>query len=293
MAKKKKKNKEKQSFTKMLKENQKKISIEIDGEEKSIPTCTEESAENVICATLDALVPLSSEEAIKKKADIKFDMDTRYSRAAFMLYENGVKMTHYPSQTLSVIMDVEQATDWMDYGMNPIIESLMTKTNLSMILGELEKPRKKIEKWLQGKPEDDANHETMVLNIPNVVLFTGLVKKGEPSDAILFNLMIIMVRTKKPMDKIKSKNNDLALEIETSVIDDVIDAAIKLGNSALLVDISNPFNVTSESYANKWFELVCNTDNRNKLFDYIMFNAEILNQYIVFSRTLQERMTDK
>ena len=166
----------------------------------------------------------------------------------------------------------------------------MTKSNLSMILEELEKQKNKILKWAAGKPEDDTNHETLVLNIPNVVLFTSLIKKGEPSSAFLFNLMILVVRTNKPIEKIAKKNKDLALEIETAIVDDIVDAAIKLGNSSLIVDIANPFNITSESYANKWFELICNTDNRSKLFDQVIFNAEVLNQYITFSRTLQDKL---
>ena len=95
--------------------------------------------------------------------------------------------------------------------------------------------------------------------------------------------------TKAIQDAAK-KNKDLALEIETAIVDDIVDAAIKLGNSSLIVDIANPFNITSESYANKWFELMCNTDNRSKLFDQVIFNAEVLNQYITFSRTLQDKL---
>ena len=78
-----------------------------------------------------------------------------------------------------------------------------------MILEELEKQKNKILKWAAGKPEDDTNHETLVLNIPNVVLFTSLIKKGEPSSAFLFNLMILVVRTNKPIEKIAKKNTGI------------------------------------------------------------------------------------
>ena len=290
MAKKKKKNKEKQSFVKMLKGNQKEISITVNGEEKTIPELTEASVTNTTCSTIDGLVPVTSEEALKKKASVQFTMDTRYSRAPFMLYENGVKMSSEPAQTLTIIMNTEQAEDWLEYGIDPILESINTKSNLSLILSELDKPRKKLEKWIAGKPEDDVNHESLVLNIPEVVLFTGDIKKGEPSSAFLFNLMVVIVRTTKSIEKITKKNKDLALEIETAVVEDVVNAAIKLGNSSLLVDIANPFNITAESYANKWFELICNTDNRSKLFDYVIFNADVLNQYVLFSRTLHDRL---
>ena len=289
MAKKKNKNKKVATYKKFvsaLKENQKKIFV-MNGEEKvSLEDAVDASVANITSVPKDGVIPITSDEASKKRDESEIQADIRYAKTSFTLYEYAMKY-YKTRQTLVLTMTQNDVLDLFVFNACETVNTLMERTNIALILKKMEKAKKKLEKWLEREPETD--YEMFVLNIPDIVLFTNVLKKKEVSNSVMFNMTIQVVKTKKSISKMKKKDSEAFEEMCKSIKADTLKNAINLGNASIHIDVADAFMTDAAESASQWSSAILDDESNKKLFNRIIFSTDDSNNLVTFSNELQSK----
>lgn len=290
MAKKKNKNKKMSAykeFVSALKENQKKIYV-MNGEEKvSLGEAVDNSVMNITAVPVDGIIPVTSEDAAKKRDMNTIQVDCRYAKSAFSLYEYAMKY-HKTRQTLVLTLSEDEIINLFDFNMHDTITTLMERTNISLILKKMDKTKNRLRKWLDRDSDEDC--EMFILNIPDVVLFTNVLKKKEVSTSVFFNLTIQVVKTKKNFEKMKKKDSDTFAEIMKTVKENTLKVAKDLGNASIHLEVSETFMNDVNEAANQWFEIITGDETNQKLFNKIIFSTDNSNNLVAFANEIVNKV---
>ena len=288
MSKKNKKSKQKKvikGFSNMLKEHKKDILIAKDERKISLSEATNETLNAIKCVPFDAIIPITSDEAAKKKKIKDFHVDVHYAKPAFAMYEYAMKKPEH--QTIILTLTPDELVALLDYGVNSTITSLMERTNISLILKKMEKPVNKINRWLKSESEEMI--DMIVLNIPDIILFTDNLKKGEVSRTILFDLCIQVVKTKKDLNKIKKKNVDDYDEITKKVKEMTIQNAISLGHTSCHIPMDSIF-YNDKIGGKQWIESIDESETCKTLISNLIFSSESNIRLIEFANRITQWM---
>ena len=261
--------KKKGSFSKVLKENAKKIRIMVGEETKSVAEMTEETVGAITASPLDGIIPVSSTEAVENSipGESGLTVMTTYAKVVFTLYEFALKN---PSIKQSLIMqlpasDVENILD-ADFGAE--YESLFTHTNLKLILDSMSEKRKnRLVKWSE---ETVNNPDIYVVKIPNVIFFYNTIKKGETANSRLFDLVLVFVRTKKELHKMKKKEEQFA-ELSDWVVKSTVGILRDLGIGSMHLALNDDFFDDVHKFATSWAKNLSTNDN--KILNRVVFST--------------------
>ncbi len=239
------------SFSKMLKENEKKILVTVKGEEMKLSAATSASVDGIICTSLDSVVPVSVSEVAENSVPgvKKVSVQTSYAQTAWSLYENALKSGDI-KQTM-LIMTPESDIDDVLSGDYEDLEPLYGRTNIQLIMESIpEKLIKRITKWHESDPV--KNLDMFILKIPNVILFTDSIKKNVPCSTKLFDLVFCFVRTEKSLKKLAKKNKDKFDEAVNFSVTRAISVLKDFGSSCVHTTIDHRFMIDPHDYAEIW-----------------------------------------
>jgi hypothetical protein len=133
----------------------------------------------------------------------------------------------------------------------------------------------------------------MILNIPNVVLFTGNynnIASKDVTPSVLVNVMIQIVKTDKSLSKLKNKNPEKYNDYIDRIISDSVDAAIAHGNINLHINLDPMFCDNIKAYADSWSKYSIAHDANSKLFNMLVFSTTSSNDFISFSHAIKEKI---
>lgn len=275
-------------FISMLKENKDKINI-MKGEEKiSLSDAVTQTVENITAVVKDGIIPISSEEATKKKTKETCNIDIRYAKTPFVLYEYSMKYRSIP-QTLVLTLTEDDVEDLFEYNSNQTVTTLMERTDIALILKKMDKTKTKIKNWLNQEAVEDM--EMFVVNIPDIVLFTNTIQKKDISKSVLFNLCIQIVKTKKKLSKMKKKNEDNYYDICNSIIDNTFENAVSLGNSYIHVELNPILTPDISDYTKKVLEKI-QEEPVNSLINKVIYSLSDTNDMVeatnvIFNKVLK------
>ena len=278
---KKKKNKKKDSlafFMEMLEKNQKHINITENEKTVSLKDKTAAAIEAARAVPFDAVIPVSSADAAKEKSSELFKTTCYYTTPIFKLFEVSIAST--VRQTMIMTVDVNDMETLFEPGMNETITNLMGKTNLSMVVKELPKLRKKFDKWA-GRELDETPFDMFVITIPDLILFTNKIRKDEASDALLFNLVIQVVKTKKSIAKIKKKGN--IEDLSKFVIKCTIENIKNLGLSNVVMELNDDMSEDYYELAENWVINLKGDEDLQKMMNHLIFTVMNSTGYAIVS----------
>lgn len=277
---KKKKNKGYKSFSSMLKNNSDVIKVNYNDEKMNLEKATSLSVKGITSVPEDSVIEVSATESSENRENVPFTTDVRYAKSAFTLYEQAMRHPQM-KQTLVMTFTDKEVVDLFDYGMNETINTLMERTNISLILKEMEKAKNRIRKWIEREPSTEM--EIFILNIPDIVLFTGKIQKKEISPSILFNLCIQVVKTKRPMQKIQKRDPEKYSEITKNLIDHTITNVMNLGHSWIHVGWNSELIKDVIEYSEMWKKSIEENETVGKLINSIIFSIDNSEDFIEFS----------
>ena len=295
MGKKKKKTKHVETLTEVLKENKKLIFVKKDENTKvSIAEATQESAENVTAVPIKGIIAVSAEDVAgrKKLADSQIQM--RYAKPVFTMYENALKMES--KQTLMLTYTIDEAAEAINEAeKGSILYELSKRTNVQNILKKMDRPFNKLNKWISAEwfseePSDEP--DIFVIHIPDVVMFTKTVKMNEVSESIRFDLLIQVVKTEKKITKIFKKDEDRYHEINHKLRESTIQLIKDLGIVCPNIQIDDAYNTLGNEISLVWKTLLekefSNDGTLAKYVDKLSFTTENSNVFIEFSNAMNE-----
>lgn len=238
------------NFSKMLKDNEKKILVSVKGEEMKLTAVTESSVNDIICTALESVVPVSVTEAAENSVPgvKKITATTSYAQTAWSLYENALKNGDI-KQTMLVLAPVSDFKDILN-GVYEELEPLYSRTNIEMIMDKFpEKLSKRVGKWSE---ENEQIPDMFVVKIPNVILFTESIRKNEPCACKLFDLVICLVKSEKSLKKLKKKDKEEFDKTVEFAVSKTINILKDLGSSCVHVTIDDRFMDDAHDYADVW-----------------------------------------
>lgn len=238
------------NFSKMLKENQKKIIVSVKGEEKKLSDITDDSVEGIVCTALSSVVPVSVTEAAENSVPgvKKLSASTSYAQTAWSVYENALKNGDI-KQTMLIMAPVSDFAEILS-GVSEDLEPLESRSNIEMILDKFpEKMTKRIAKWSETT---DQIPDLFVVKIPNVVLFTDSIKKNETCSSKTFDIVICLAKSAKSLKKLKKKDKEQFDETVDFIVSKTIKVLKDLGSSCVHTNIDERFVSDPHDYADVW-----------------------------------------
>ena len=266
------------SFTKMLKENAKKITIMVKDEERTLASLMDESVEETIATSMDGIIPATAEEAATDSLNSNMlGISVNYVQTAFSMYESSLKYQS-AKQTMIITLPASSADEIFDCSI-PEFNSLIARTDLALVLDKIpEKLKKRTLKFA----EDDESNDMFVLKIPNIVMFYDSIRKREASKAKFFDIVVILVRTKKSLNKIKKKDKEGFKELSSNIVEKTVDLMADLGVSCAHVTLDPMFFIDPHDYASASVKYLDAKDASKKLLSRIVFctmDADTLAQF--------------
>ena len=261
--------KKKGTFSKVLKDNAKKIRIAVGEETKSVAEMTEETVGAITASPLDGVIPLSATEAVENSipGESGLTIMTTYAKVVFTLYEFALK-NPANKQALLMQLPASEVENILDGDFGTEYDSLFTHTNLKMILdGMSEKRKNRLTKWSE---ETVNNPDIYVVKIPNIIFFYNTIKKGETADSRLFDLVLVFVRTKKALHKMKKKEEQF-LELSDWVVKNTVSIIRDLGIGSMHVALNDDFFDDVHKFASSWAKNLSTDDN--KILNRIVFST--------------------
>lgn len=281
MAKKDKKKKNKGSkveqFNVMLNKHKDEIEIYKDEKKTTLEKVTADSAKRVKATPFDGVIPLSSTESAKDKK-VDFHLSAHYSSAVYKLFELGLGSP--VPHTLVLTVDVADVDLLFHPFINPTITTLYEKSNLYLILNQAEKQRSKLQKWSETEPEEDF--DMFVMNVPDVALFTESIVDGK-AKAIYFNLLIQVVKAKKPISKLKKKKNPKLEDLCRFIIKCTMENIKNYGCTTIVTSISDSFAKDYYSVIENWGILLDADEAFAKVVNAIHFAVKDSTGYAIVS----------
>jgi hypothetical protein len=275
----------KNSFGKQLKEEKKKIILNIQGEEVPFTKVVESSMTDMIGTSLDGVVPVSVTEVTKDVVENAkgLGVSTSYAQPAWSLYEYALKFPK-EKQTLLITAPYEYAGVVIDCD-EPSLKWLKTRSNISMLLGGVsEKIKKRYEKWEAA--EDGQVPDIFVFRIPNVVLFTENIKKNEPTKVKLFDVVILFVKGEKKFLKLKKKNSDAFKETVDFTVQKGISVLKQFGVSSVHTDITSIFFNDPHEYAKLWGKYLFSDKSDVGILHRVVFSTTDTDTMVQFNSEL-------
>lgn len=251
----KKKDKSSNDFSKVLKENKKKIEVIIgDAAERTLQEITDESIESITGTEIGSMIPITVTEAASAAVtDLPYTaIRTTYTDCLYSLYEMGIKTGQ--KQTLVVPLTSDATDDLeVDWRFGDILDALRKSTNIDMIWDDFPK---KIMKKAATWAEDDNGDIAFVIRIPNVLMFYKSISKNKPSKPLVLDILAVITNASSKSIK-KAKKNGMHDKME-EFSDRFAEAIVKtLGNygvSSAHVPLWNEFYdiETGTAAANAW-----------------------------------------
>ena len=280
------------NFSKMLKENAKKIVVTIKGEEMKLTVATQASIDGITCTPLDSVVPVSVSEAADNSVPglKKLSVSTTYAQTAWSVYESALKSGDI-SQTMFILTpesDIESVLS----GEYEELEPLYSRTNLKMIMDELpEKIVKRINKWHSNKDSEGTKIPDMfVIKIPNVILFTDSIKKNVPCSSKPFDLVICFLRSDKSLKKLAKKNEDKFNNLIDFAVSRAVSILKDFGSSCVHMNIDPRFMIDPHNYAELWSKYLLQEKDKGVISNFtfcttdtdtlVSFNNQISNDFL-------------
>lgn len=277
--KKKKKNKSSnvEQFNVMLNKHKDEIELYKDEKKTTLEKVTSESAKNVKASPFDGVIPVPSTESAKDKK-VDFHLSAHYSSPIYKLFELslGSKVPH----TLIMTIDVNDVDLLFHPFINPTITSLYEKSNLYLILNKAEKQRSKLQKWSESEPEEE--YDMFVMNIPDIALFTESIVDGK-AKAIFFNLVIQVVKAKKPIGKLKKKNSPKLEDLCRFIIKCTMENIKNYGCTTIVTAINDNFSPDYDAVIQNWGILLDADESFAKVVNAIHFTVRDSNGYAITS----------
>lgn len=203
----------KNTFSKALRENQKRINVKLPGsdEEIRLVDATERSVEGISATPIDAMMPITAPEILENAdTDLPYlAIRTSYTESVFSLYEMGIKSPAGRKQTIVVPLTLDAADDlWGDANvrLNSVVDILRRNTNIALIV---DKFPKKVLKRVSSWADDEESARMFVIRIPNILMFHENVVKKQVATPFAFDLVIVITNTKeKSLRKAKKRDKD-------------------------------------------------------------------------------------
>lgn len=282
--------KKKASFSRMLKDNEKKVVVKINGEEKKLKEMIEDSASNVVCTSLDSVVPVSVNEAVENAVAGKSNtsVDVSYAQTAWSLYENALKFsdTKQTMLILATASDIEYILD----GQYDELEPLYGRTNLQLVMDAIpEKNWTRLKRWAN---EPSKYPDMFVLRIPNLVLFTNSIQKNVATVVRTFDLVVCFVATEKKLYKTLKKHPDTFKEISKFSVEKAISVLKDFGSSCVHITIDSKFAASSYSYAETWLKAICQQVSKRDILTRFVFCTTDADSLVEFSAKITSAMLD-
>lgn len=288
MAKNKKKDKKKGNeltrFNQILAENTKHINVLKEEESVNLGKLVSESVSKVTAVPFDGVIPVSAADVAKSKKLKTPDVNVYYTTSVFKLFE--MAMSTPVTQNLIITVDANDMEYFFDPGFNEAITSLYGKTNLSLILKELQKPKKKLEKWIDAELDDETPYDMFVLSIPDVILFTNKIRKDDVSEGIFFNLLIQVVKTKKSVAKLKKKKQ--IEELSKFIIKCTMENIKNFGCVNVTTEITDKFSEDYYECAENWKILIQADESFEKMIDRLSFTVTNSTGFAVAANKISE-----
>lgn len=267
MAKKNKNKKQKgdtQTFCNLLNDHKKNINVLKDEVSKSLIELTQYSVENTTGCPFDGIVPISATDAVKTKV-APLEFNGYYSNSVFKLFEMSLSIP--VRQTLVITINAEDVPYAFKTGSNESITNLLERTNLSLVLNDINKPMKKLNKWVESEAEEDM--DMFVINIPELVMFTNKIRKDKISEGLFFNLTIQVIKSNKSIEKLKKKG-----QIETLskfIIKCTLENIKSFGNTSVVIELTDDFSEDWQELAENWRIMIQNDEGISKIVNRISF----------------------
>lgn len=214
---------DKHEFSKVLKENKKKITVTFDtwgDEEKTLQEVTDASIEGIVGTPIESMVPITVTEAADSSVnDLPYlAIRTTYTDSLYSLYEMGIKTGQ--KQTLVVPLTSDACDDLEeDAEFSEILFALKKSTNISMIWDEF--PRK-VMKRAQSWKDDSSGDEMFVIRIPNICMFYNSIPKNKATRPLVFDILVVIpnasAKSLKKARKLQEDNIEIFSNTFTSNI---------------------------------------------------------------------------
>lgn len=248
----KKKNKDKPEFSRILRENKKKITVSMGGvwdEPHTLQEVTDESIEGIVGTPIDSMVPITVTEAAESAVnDLPYTaVRTTYTDSLYSLYEMGIKTGQKQTLVVPLVSDAaEELTD--DPKMDTILYALNKSTNIGMIWDEFPK---KVLKRAQAWADDESGDNMFVIRIPNICMFYNSIPKNKAALPLVFDMIIVISNASaKSLKKVRKSEDD---RIET------FSSAFTSG----IIKVLGNFGVSS-AHIPLWMEFYRNDDLAGK-----------------------------
>lgn len=248
--------KNKDAFSKVLKENRKKIEIVVnsqDGETKTLAEMTDESIAAITGTPIESLVPVTVTEAAENSVnDLQYTaIRTTYTDALYSLYEMGIKTGQ--KQTLLVPLTSDAVGELEeDENFHDILYALWKNTNLCLIWEEI--PRK-IMKRAEAWASDESGDPMFVIRIPNICMFYSTIQKNVAASPLMFDLIIAITNVSaKSLKKAKKSGSDRFSEFQKDFATSMVKIINNFGASSVHTPLWLRFFADEEDAAVSWVD---------------------------------------
>lgn len=262
------KKEKKPSFSKMLKDNAKKIQLQIGATVTGLNDAIAASVDGIVCTSIDSVVPVSVTEATENMVAgaKKLAIGTSYGDVSYSMYEFALK---YPvKQTLVSILPASDIEDVFE-GLCEQLEPLMGRSTLELVLDKIpEKSIKRMKNWANNPAHVP---DMFVLRIPNLILFTSSIKKSLPSEVKTFDLVVLFVSSSKKLAKLKKKDKkEFERTVEFSV-EKAVSVLKDFGSSCIHVSVDERFFSDPHDWASVWSKYLIPEMNEKSILSRVNF----------------------
>lgn len=262
------------------------ITVTQDGKEFTLEEISKKSASNTKAVPFDSIIPVSAEEAIKNKK-VNFNMSASFSASVYKLFELGMAS---PKETCTLLCTIDAADvdEMFSESSSTTMGLLKNKSNLSLVLDNLDKKIGNMEKWAEQEPDDDF--DMFVLTIPNLCMFKTKFSDDYKADAVFFNLCIQVVKGKKRISKVKRKGGELLETLCKFVVKCSMENIKDHGFSSVVIPAVDRFAEDYYAVIENWKIQLDMDDTFTKLVNSINFTVKDMTAFAIVSHGCNDFM---
>lgn len=251
----KKKDKDRSSFSKVLKENKKKIKVIVDSssDEKTLQDVTDASIEGIVGTPIDSMVPITVTEAAESSVnDLPYTaIRTTYTDSLYSLYEMGIKTGQKQTLIIPLASNAVEDLDG-DPNLSEIIYALKKSSNIGMIWDEF--PRK-IVKRAQAWADDEGGDTMFVIRIPNVCMFFNSIPRNKAARPLVFDIIIAITNAStKSLKRAKKMQEDNIETFSATFASDLVKVIGNFGASSVHIPVWLDFYRNEDAASSAWVE---------------------------------------
>lgn len=280
---KKKKNKQ-LNCVDFLKKYESDITVKQDGKEFTLEELSKNSASEATAVPFDAIIPVSAEDAIKSKK-VNFGISANFSAAVYKLFELGMASD---GVTLLLTADADDIENIFSSSSSLTMSLLKNKSNLSLVLDEMDKKLTKMERWAERECEDDF--DMFVLNIPNLCMFKTKFTDDMEADVIYFNLCMQVVKGKKRLSKVKKKGGETLETLCKFVVKCTMENIKDHGFSSVVIPAVDKFAEDYYAVIENWKIQLDMDDTFAKLVNHITFTVKDTTAFAIMAKGCADYM---